>query len=167
MALFDYLEHLSGFRCLRRIARNRGFGARHSVEEMGASISHGSKVPNGIWFRICGRSEDQNDEAVLAELRAKGSDLTKATDVVFYLYIPVLRDAHTAATALKKHGYTVEVQEPLGKLSDGSYESRYSVVAHIEEVPSLENLRMNRALFKTLARQYKGEYDGWEAAIAQ
>ena len=113
------------------------------------------------------RSEDQNDEAVLAKLRAKGSDSTKATDIVFYLYIPVLHDALTAGAALKQHGYTVDVQKPLGKLSDGSYESRYSVVAHIEEAPSLENLRINRAIFKTLARQYNGEYDGWEAAIAQ
>jgi rhodanese-related sulfurtransferase len=113
------------------------------------------------------QSDDQNDQAVLAQLRAKGSDLSKPTDVAFYLYIPARRDADSAAQVLRNSGYTAEVQEPLGKLSDGTYESRYSVVAHIQEVPSMHNLKMNRALYKSLAQRYKGLYDGWEAAIAQ
>jgi regulator of ribonuclease activity B len=114
-----------------------------------------------------GESDDKNDEAVLAKLRANGSDLTKRTDIVFYLYIPALRDARAAASTLQRDGFTSQVQEPLGRLSDGSYESRYSVIAHMEEVPSIENLRENRALYKHLARRYKGEYDGWEAAVAR
>jgi len=39
-------------------------------------------------------------------------------------------------------------------------------VAHIEQVPSMANLRKDRALYKSLARQYRGDYDGWEAAVA-
>jgi Regulator of ribonuclease activity B len=112
------------------------------------------------------KSEGESDEAVLSELRAKGSDLTKVTDVAFYLYVPARRDAEAAATTLREHGYQVEVREPLGEVSDDSHESRYSIVARIGEIPSLENLRANRVLCETLAGRYEGEYDGWEAAIA-
>lgn len=112
-------------------------------------------------------SDDANDENVITQLRARGSDLTKRTDIVFYLYIPGLRDARAAASTLNGHGFSAEVEGPLGRLPDGSYESRYSVVTHIEEVPSMENLRKDRRLYKLLAQRYKGEYDGWEAAVVQ
>jgi len=112
-------------------------------------------------------SADQNDERVLAALRVAGSDITKPTAIVFYLYIPALRDATAAASVLRTNGLTVRVHQPLGKLPDGSYESRYSVVANAEEVPSMKNLRRDRALFLGLVRRYGGDYDGWEAQIAR
>lgn len=112
-----------------------------------------------------GLTDDQNDESVLNALRDKGSDLTKPTDIVYYLYIPSLRDARTAASTLRESKFSPKVENPLGQLPDGSYESRYSVVAHVEAVPSMENLRRLRSLCKGLARRYGGEYDGWEAAV--
>jgi hypothetical protein len=112
------------------------------------------------------RTDDQNDQEVLTLLGAKGADLSKRTDVVFYLYIPLIQDARAAASKLDENGFVAEVEKPLGRLPDGSYESRYSVVAHIEQVPSMANLRKDRALYKSLARQYRGDYDGWEAAVA-
>lgn len=112
-------------------------------------------------------NEDENDRAVLDHLRESGSYLTKATDVVFYLYIAASKDARTAASILEQNGFVAEVQAPLGKLPDGSYESRYSIVAHIDEVPSLENIRTARILYEGLAKRYNGEYDGWEAAVTQ
>jgi len=114
-----------------------------------------------------GQSDDQNDERVLAKLRANGSDLTKPTDVVFYLYVPALRDAKMAAATLKRAGYSVEVQPPLGRLADGTYDASFSVVAHLQEIPSLANLRKNRTAYKALAHRYHGDYDGWEAALSQ
>jgi Regulator of ribonuclease activity B len=110
-------------------------------------------------------SDDQNDEAVLARLRARGSDLSKPTDVIFYLYIPSKTDATMAASILYHDGYTPEVEEPLGLLSDGTVELRYSVVAHFQEAPSLPNLRKNRELYSSLAKRFHGEYDGWEAQL--
>jgi hypothetical protein len=111
-------------------------------------------------------TDDQNDQEVLTQLGAKGADLSKRTDVVFYLYIPLIQDARAAASKLDENGFVAEVEKPLGRLPGGSYESRYSVVAHIEQVPSMANLRKDRALYKSLARQYRGDYDGWEAAVA-
>ena len=35
------------------------------------------------------------------------------------------------------------------------------------KVPSMKNLREDRALFLGLARRYGGDYDGWEAQIAR
>ena len=112
------------------------------------------------------QTDDQNDQEVLTQLHAKGSDLSKRTDMVFYLYIPSIQDAHTAASELDENGFVAEVEKPLGQVAGGSYESRYSVVAHIEQVPSMANLRKDRMLYKSLARQYRGDYDGWEAAVA-
>lgn len=113
-----------------------------------------------------GLSDDQKDDALLAQLREHGSDLSKPTDVVFYLYIPGLEDAQAAAAQLKMHGYAPDVRAPLGKLPSGAYEARYSVVAHVEEAPSTENIKKARLLYSGLARRYHGEYDGWEAAVA-
>jgi rhodanese-related sulfurtransferase len=106
------------------------------------------------------------DEVVEAQLKAQGSDTTKPTDVVFYLYIPRLRDARTAARLLTEDGYTVAVNDPLGRLPDGSYEWRYSVIAHVQEAPTSENISNARRLYAGLARRFNGEYDGWEAAVA-
>jgi Regulator of ribonuclease activity B len=111
-------------------------------------------------------TDDQNDRAVLSALRASGSDLTKPTDMVFYLYVPSRRDAQAAAAELHSKGFTSEVDNPLGRLADGSYEWRYSVIAHVDAVPSAETLRRYRALYKRLAKRFKGQYDGWEAAVA-
>jgi|HubBroStandDraft_6_1064221.scaffolds.fasta_scaffold203746_2 rhodanese-related sulfurtransferase len=107
------------------------------------------------------------DELVLSELKKAGSDLNKPTDIRFYLYIPALNDAQRAARTLREHGFKVEVRAPLGPLPDGSVERRYSVVANAQRVPSSNNTRMARNLFQGLALRYRGEYDGWEAAIAK
>jgi hypothetical protein len=96
-----------------------------------------------------------------------GSDLKKSTDVRFYLYIPGEKNAKRAATTLSRDGFHVLVHEPLGKLDDGSYESRYSVIANRQEKPSAQIVARNRHLFESLASAYGGEYDGWEAQIVK
>jgi len=68
---------------------------------------------------------------------------------------------------LNAKGYKAHVEQPLGKLSDGSVENRYGVVAHITQVPSLANVRKSGALMESLAEKYQGEYDGWEAEVAK
>ena len=136
----------------------------------------------GIWLAVASRRDvgqhdrilnqtigtgSAGDQLVLSELRKAGSDLTKPTDIRFYLYIPTLSDAQHAAQTLREHGFTVEVRAPLGSLPDGSVERRYSVVANLQRVPSSDNIRLARDLFQGLALRYRGEYDGWEAAIAR
>jgi Regulator of ribonuclease activity B len=104
---------------------------------------------------------------VLRELRKRGSNLSKATDIVFFLYIPSLRDARSSVQELDRDGLSAQYEQPLGRLSDGSFEKRYSVVAHARATPTIEHLRSYRSIFKNLARRFGGDYDGWEAAVAQ
>jgi hypothetical protein len=129
-------------------------------------ISSGRRPQFEILQKGLNQNEAQNDAALLAQLRAHGSDLTKRTDIVFYLYIPKFEDARAANAELQRNGYDPEVRQPLGKLPSGGYESRYAVVAHIQEVPTPENIQAARTLYEGLARRYNGEYDGWEAAVA-
>jgi len=110
---------------------------------------------------------EDSDEGVLQQLRADGSDLTKKTDIVNYLYIPSLKDAKHIAEHLSRAGYEVEVREPLGRRPDGEIESRYSLLIHITEVPSIDNIRRIRHLLDKLAQRFNGDYDGWEAQVQQ
>lgn len=110
---------------------------------------------------------DAMDQDVIAQLRNNGSDVTKPTDVVHYLYIPVRGDAQDAARRSGAAGYRAVVHEPLGQLPNGTFEKRYSVEARKTSVPSIENIRHARAFFEAVARRYHGEYDGWEAAVAK
>jgi hypothetical protein len=110
---------------------------------------------------------EAGDQQVLAQLRASGANLAKPTDIIHYLYIPSLENAKLIQHELDAHGYRAEVQEPLGTLPNGTVENRYSVVAHIDQVPSIENIRKARALFSALAKTYDGTYDGWEAAVVK
>jgi hypothetical protein len=110
---------------------------------------------------------DAMDRDTLAQLRQNGANLTKRTDMVHYLYIPARGDAETAARRLNEAGYRASVGEPLGALPNGTTENRYSVIAHIDAVPSIDTVRKARSLCTALARAYGGEYDGWEAAVAK
>ncbi len=112
-------------------------------------------------------AHDAMDQKTIAQLRKAGANLTKRTDVVHYLYIPVRQDADSAAQQAAAAGYRATVQPPLGRLPNGTVENRYSVVAHADVVPSLANVRKARAFFEALARRYGGEYDGWEAAVTK
>jgi hypothetical protein len=121
---------------------------------------------DGILKTNLALSDDANDEIVLLELQKRGSDLSKPTDIVFYLYIPSLRNARSSVRELDRDGLSAHYEQPLGRLSDGSFERRYSVVAHARATPTIEHIRAYRTIFKSLARRFSGEYDGWEAAVS-
>src|SRR5690349_21848428 len=91
---------------------------------------------NGDKYQILASGDwrgKNGDLKVLQALKNEGSDLSKKTDITFYLYIPRLADAESAGAVLTRNGYKVEVREPLGALSDGTREDRYSVLADIKE----------------------------------
>jgi len=111
-----------------------------------------------------GRLEDDD---VLDALAAAGSDLSKETDIVFYLYIPRREDTDACASALWEHGFRAQVMSPLGKLEDGSRSDNWGIKGRIEAVPTREMILKTNALMDEIARRFDGEYDGWEAAIAR
>ena len=113
------------------------------------------------------RSGAEGDRLVIEQLRQAGADVSKRTNLIFYLYIPSRADAESAGSDLESAGYSVQVEDPLGKLTDGTSSLDYCVVASRTQVPSLENVSRARAEFERLARLYHGDYDGWEAAITR
>jgi regulator of ribonuclease activity B len=110
---------------------------------------------------------DAMDRDAIAQLKRNGSDVTKPTDVVHYLYISARRDAEEASRRSAAAGYRSAVEAPLGNLPNGTVENRYSVIAHKTIVPSLGNVRRARTFFESLAHRFGGEYDGWEAAVVK
>ena len=107
------------------------------------------------------------DENVLKQLHNHGSDLSKPTHIVFYLYVPDEHDANAASAQLQSQGFRAEVDTPLGRLSDGTIETRWSVVSHLTAIPTLKAIYSASAAMTNLANRYNGEFDGWEAAIQE
>jgi len=118
-------------------------------------------------------SESEGDAAVIDALRKAGSNLSRPTEITYYLYVPAESDAREVAALLNKHNLQATVEKPTGtglaetvaKAVDGSSGDSWGIITVTKDVPSLENVRTARALFEDLARRYHGEYDGWEAAV--
>jgi hypothetical protein len=77
--------------------------------------------------------------------------------VEFYLYIRTSEDADAAAAALRAEGYATRVAPSAAPESDRPW----LVLASREGVA----IDAAEPLFRKLAEQYDGEYDGWGAAV--
>jgi len=100
------------------------------------------------------------DQQTLDELRKSGSDLSKPHQVEFFLYIPVKPDAEAAAAELRGTGYTVTLRLGADKVN-------WLCLGAKTLVPTIQGLTDARKVFKGLAIKFKGEYDGWDAAVQQ
>lgn len=98
------------------------------------------------------------DSATLRQLRAAGADLAKATDVINYLYFPKEANARQAGQELVRSGYRI-------RSSPSEVTGDYLLVAERELVPSPENVAALRRTMEDIASRFKGDYDGWEAAV--
>lgn len=125
------------------------------------------RTATGIPQEQLQHGEGDDDERVLHALAAAGSDLSKSTDLVFYLYVPTREDAERCYAALWENGYRARVGAPLGNLPNGTTELRWSVIGNLEAVPTLATIRASRELMEELAQQVGGEFGGWEAALAR
>ena len=101
------------------------------------------------------------DRQTLYALKAHGADLTKATEVNFYLYLPTRVAAETAAAEARRSGYVAEVRPPLP-----NYDT-WLCLASRDMVPPPDAIDLARVGFESLASQLEGEFDGWEAAITR
>ncbi len=107
------------------------------------------------------------DESLLRELHDHGSDLSKPTDIVFYLYIPDKNDANAAASELRTRGFQSDVGAPLGKFPNGATGNRWSVISHLTAIPTVTAIYSASMKMEKLADRYSGEFDGWEAAVQE
>ncbi len=117
----------------------------------------------------CGAREDKKspqadaddiaqDNDILDQLRAAGSDLSKPHEIEFYLYVPHEADAEAAAEELRSVGYGV-------KVSAGPDNINWQCLASRKMMPTIDGLTGARVVFKRLAQRYNGAYGGWETAV--
>jgi len=98
-------------------------------------------------FRV---GSPEADEATLQALQRAGTDLTKETEVIFYLYFPTRELAARAAESIGNPTFVPEVKDKLCQVN-----------ARI--VPSLNTIRDASVRFHAVAATLHGTYDGWEA----
>ncbi|HTW83660.1 MAG TPA: ribonuclease E inhibitor RraB [Candidatus Sulfotelmatobacter sp.] len=111
-------------------------------------------------------NETSADAQILEQLRLAGADLTKPTELRYYLYVPTRAQAEQAAAELVARGYTPELRAPRGLRPDGKVDTEWAVIAVETHVPSPEHVGASRILFHRLATTFGGVYDGWEAAVS-
>jgi hypothetical protein len=100
-------------------------------------------------FRV---GSPEADEATLQALARAGSDLTRETEVIFYLYFPTPELAARAAEAIRNPTFVPAVKDKLCE-----------VTARI--VPSLNTIRDASVRFHAVAATLHGQYDGWVAQV--
>jgi hypothetical protein len=100
------------------------------------------------------------DSETLAALRAAGADLTKATEVNYYLYFPTQAQAERAADSARTPLFTTEVRP-------GADGKSWLCLATATMVPTEAAIRAATERLHALAISLGGEYDGWEAAVTR
>lgn len=99
------------------------------------------------------------DRETLDAMKKHGADLSKPTEISFYLYFPAEDDAENAAAELRRSGYGAEVRPPLPNFDEWlCYASR-------EMVPTPKGIDDARSELESLADRFGGDFDGWEAAV--
>ena len=100
------------------------------------------------------------DAQVLRALREAGADLTKETEVNFYLYFPIRDSAVRAAESDHTPGFTATVDQ-------GADGKTWRCLISGTMVPSEAAIRTASVRLQALASSLGGEYDGWEAAVTK
>jgi Regulator of ribonuclease activity B len=116
--------------------------------------------PHIVLDRHEGQSE--GDSLVVKHLRNEGVDLSKAREVLHYLYLPSEDVAAEAATELRTDGYNVELR--LAANADKNPPNPWLVLAKVEAIVDDHSVEQTTFRFTELASRHGGEYDGWEAA---
>src|SRR5580704_4999756 len=98
-------------------------------------------------FRV---GSPEADEATLQAMQRAGADLTKETEVIFYLYFPTRELAERAAESIRNPTFVPEIKGELCQVN-----------ARI--VPSLNTIRDASVRFHAVAATLHGRYDGWVA----
>lgn len=99
------------------------------------------------------------DEQTLAALASAGADLTQPTEVNSYLYLPTEGHAQSAAQILRKEGYSTDVRPPLEGYTT------WLCLATRQMVPRRDDIAAMSDRLGDIAREFGGEFDGWEAAV--
>ena len=102
----------------------------------------------------------EGDRQVLAQLRKAGADLSRPTEVNYYLYFQERRAAESAASEVGNGPLAATVRR-------AGDDSAWLCFVSGTMVPSETAIRAYSTRLVEVARRHGGEYDGWEAAIAK
>ena len=102
--------------------------------------------------------DPEADRATLAALRQAGADLTKPTEVNFYLYFPSREVAERAAD-------TARVPELVATVEQAAVRDQWLLLLSGTIVPTEPAIRAASTRLAAVAAHFGGEYDGWEAAV--
>jgi hypothetical protein len=103
---------------------------------------------------------EDGDVLVLKHMREAGADLTRATDVRWYVYFPSQVGAETFARVARDDGWTVDVRP-------GADDESWLALCSRDAIVSLETIRAQRAQFAAWSAGLDADIDGWEAAITK
>jgi len=98
------------------------------------------------------------DSAVIALMSRYKSDLSKIRPIYFYIYFPTEEDALKAKSELLINEFTVD-------LDKSSFYSQWLCLASKEMTADDIELTKLRQYFTTLAKNFNGNYDGWETEM--
>ncbi|HVC95243.1 MAG TPA: ribonuclease E inhibitor RraB [Pirellulales bacterium] len=98
------------------------------------------------------------DNEALEQLRLV-SNITSLHLLQHYLYFQQENDAKDVANTMEEHGFSVELR----RSADGM---DWLVLATSQIMPTEANVAELRLRLERIASEHSGEYDGWEAAVA-
>lgn len=101
-----------------------------------------------------------SDKQVLQQLENAGADLTKATEVNYYMYFPDSVTAARAADSARVFGFEAEVRSGRGS-------AQWLCLATKDMIPDTTAIFATTRKFSGLTKSLRGEYDGWEAALTK
>jgi len=102
----------------------------------------------------------EGDRKVLEQLLSHGADLSKPRHVVHYLYFAEPDDRERAYGEFEVHGYDVDPGRTFPE-----NERPYSLLAERVGIVGCEEIDRERKLLCDIAARFRGQYDGWEAAL--
>jgi 5-formyltetrahydrofolate cyclo-ligase len=101
---------------------------------------------------------EEADQISVRQLAALRADLSQPRQVVHFLEFGSEPSAREALAALERGGYEATLTEP----DDDTL--HWTVRAEAHRVVDASTVAAFRAWFEGIAREYGGDYDGWEAA---
>jgi Regulator of ribonuclease activity B len=115
-----------------------------------------------MFRRLSGKSNQQQyhpgDLEVIENLRKCGADLRVPRDTVHYLYFPTQAGAEAAGAQVRALGLNIEVQA-------AATGDNWLTKANHDMIVNADTITAERATLEAICATYRGEYDGWEAAV--
>lgn len=111
------------------------------------------------WLRVF-RRRPGPDAFVIAQLERAGANLSRPHPVEFFLCFPEREAADRAAMKVA----ALEMEVKVDRAADGAL---WLVFAVRKMVPAEKDMARLRVALEAIAREEKGEYDGWGAPVVK